>query len=169
MSIAESLLPEFDHELEATRRVLERVPEDQFDWQPHEKSMTLGVLASHVADIPSWAEASLRHDEYDIAPPGGEPYEMPIAGSADELMKMFEETGKKARDIIASTSDETFMSTWTLKSGGETVAEMPKIGVVRFFIMNHVIHHRGQLTVYLRLLDIPLPQTYGNSADEPDM
>jgi uncharacterized damage-inducible protein DinB len=169
MPIAEALIPEYDQEMEATRRVLERVPEDQFDWQPHEKSMTLGRLASHVAEIPGWAAMSIQEDEYDVAPPGGDPYQPPVVGSATELMKMFEETWSTARDLIASTSDEALMSTWTMKSGGETMFAMPKIGVVRSFILNHVIHHRGQLTVYLRLLGVPLPQTYGPSADEPDM
>ncbi len=168
MSIAQSLLPEFDQEMSSTRKVLERVPDDRLDWCPHEKSMTLGRLASHLAELPMWTGVSLEQDEFDVNPPDGPQWESPKPGSASEILELFDTNVAEAREKIASTGDATFFEDWTLKSGGEALFAMPKIGVVRSFVLNHGIHHRGQLTVFLRLLDVPVPQTYGPTADEPD-
>ncbi|MEJ2342619.1 MAG: DinB family protein [Gemmatimonadales bacterium] len=169
MPIAQALLPEFDQEMAATRKLLERVPDGKFDWSPHEKSMTLGRLAGHLAELPMWTAVSLDQDEFDVNPPDGEEeWEAANLTSSAETLELFDKNSADAREKIASTGDATFFEDWTLKSGGETLFTIPKIGVVRSFILNHSIHHRGQLTVFLRLLDVPVPQTYGPTADEPD-
>jgi uncharacterized damage-inducible protein DinB len=168
MSIAQSLLPEFDQEMEATRKVLERVPTDKLEWGPHEKSMTLRQLATHVANLPSWAQITLQEDEFDVAPPGGDEFTLPVANSTDELLGIFDQNTTSAREAIATAGDDVFMQSWTLKKAGEGLFSAPKAGVLRRFVMNHLIHHRGQLTVYLRLIGVPVPQTLGPTADEPD-
>lgn len=169
MSIAEGLLPEFDQEMAATRKVLERVPAARLGWSPHEKSMSLGRLASHLAELPIWTGVSLDQDEFDVSPPEGEQDWVAFdSTSVSEILDEFDKNAAGAREAIARTSDETFFEDWTLKSGGEALFTMPKIGVVRSFVLNHGIHHRGQLTVFLRLLDVAVPQTYGPTADEPD-
>ena len=169
MPIAQALLPEFDQEMAATRKLLERVPDEKFDWSPHEKSMTLGRLAGHLAELPMWTAVSLDQDEFDVNPPDGEQeWEAANPTSSAETLALFDKNSADAREKIASTGDATFFEDWTLKSGDETLFTIPKIGVVRSFILNHSIHHRGQLTVFLRLLDVPVPQTYGPTADEPD-
>jgi uncharacterized damage-inducible protein DinB len=168
MSIAQGLLPEFDQEMAATRRVLERVPADRLDWSPHAKSMKLGRVASHLAELPMWTAVSLDQDEFDVSPPDGEQWVSPNPDSMSEILELFDKNAAEARATIASTSDETFFEDWTLKSGGEALFTIPKVGVIRSFVLNHSIHHRGQLTVFLRLLDVPVPQTYGPTADEPD-
>ena len=168
MSIAQALLPEFDQEMASTRKVLERVPDDRFEWSPHEKSMTLGRLAAHLAELPMWTAMSLDQDEFDVNPPNGEGWESLKPTTTAEILELFDRNSADAREKIASTGDATFFEEWTLKSGGETLFAMPKVGVVRSFVLNHGIHHRGQLTVFLRLLDVSVPQTYGPTADEPD-
>lgn len=165
-NISQALLPEFDHEMAILRKTLDRVPEDKVSFRPHDKSMTLGRLAGHLAECPMWGIVSLDRDEFDMAPPGGanmESYE--LASRADALAR-FDRDVAKARTLISSTSDETLMRPWTFKSGGHTVLTMPKVAVLRTFLMNHMIHHRAQLGVYLRLLNVPVPSTYGPSADE---
>ena len=168
MPVAQSLLLEFDQEMAATRKVLERVPDDKFEWAPHEKSMTLRQLATHVANLVGWTQMTLEQSEFDVAPPGGEAFTLPAPDSVSELLAMFDRNTTSAREAIAGTDDNVFMQSWTLKKGGETVFSAPKGGVLRRFVMNHVIHHRGQLTVYLRLLGASVPQTIGNTADEPE-
>jgi uncharacterized damage-inducible protein DinB len=166
VTISESILPELEHESRLTRQMLERVPEDKFDWKPAEKSMTLRQLTSHMSMLPGWGLMTLTTDELDIDPPGGEPYVPPQLNSLGEILDHFDAELAKLRDAIASTDDATFMKPWTFKAGGEEVFTLPKIGVIRSTILNHLIHHRGQLSVYLRLNDVPLPMTYGPSADE---
>jgi len=166
MAIAQSILPEFDQEAQATRKVLEQVPGDHLAWQPHEKSMTLGRLASHIAEIPDWGISALQHDSIDIQPTDGEQRAPANYGSTGEILAAFDAATAKAREAIAATEDHVFMESWSLLRGGEEVFSAPKIGVLRSFVMNHCIHHRGQLTVYLRLLDAHVPSTYGPSADE---
>ena len=165
MSIAQSLLPEFDNEIATTRRVLERVPEDKFGWKPHEKSYSLGDLANHVARLSSWAVSTLKETELDVAdfPPPE------VADTVDGVLAILDETSKAARAAIEAASDEDFMVQWSLKVGGETKFAAPRVAVLRSFVLNHLIHHRAQLTVYLRLNDVPLPQVYGPTADESDM
>jgi uncharacterized damage-inducible protein DinB len=169
MSLAENLLPEFDHEMENTRKTLERIPMDKPDWKPHEKSMPMGRLAVHVATLPGWAEFTINQNELDIAPVGGPPFEMPKAGSQKELLALFDESAAKARTAIAKAGDEHLMKPWSLLAGGKNIFTMPRVAVLRGMVMNHIIHHRAQLGVYLRLNDIPVPAIYGPSADEMGM
>ena len=162
MAIKDSILPEFDHEMATSRTVIERVPDGKFDYKPHEKSMSMGVLASHIADMPTWAVVGITQDSLDMAA-GFKPFQ---AASNAELLAAFDKNVALARTAIAGASDETFMKNWSLKNGDTTLMTMPKIAVVRSFVMNHVIHHRGQLSVYLRLNNIAVPSIYGPSADE---
>jgi len=163
MPMVDALLPEFDHEMTTTRKVLERVPEDKFAWKPHAKSFSLGTLAAHVAMLPAWGEETLTRSEIDIA--GGRP---PVApASKAELMATFDKNVAAARSALAGKTDAELLATWTLKRGGRAIFSMPKTAVLRSFVLSHLIHHRGQLSVYLRLLDVPVPSIYGPSADEP--
>jgi uncharacterized damage-inducible protein DinB len=163
MSISASLLPEFDQEMANTRKVLERVPDDKFDWKPHEKSGTLGWLANHLANIPTWTGLTINQDSLDLAPPDGGSVTWK---SRQELLDYFDKSVAAARDAIAGASDQELFKPWTLLKGGVTLMTLPKIAVLRGFVMSHIIHHRGQFTVYLRLNDIPVPSIYGPSADE---
>jgi uncharacterized damage-inducible protein DinB len=167
--ISAALLPEFDHEMATTRRTLERVPEDKFDWAPHPKSMKLGQLASHLADMPSWGAVGLKQDSLDLAPPGAPPYQPFQAASRAQVLERFDKNVAAARTAIADTGDPEYMKPWSLLRGGQTLLTMPKVGVIRSFVMNHIIHHRGQLSVYLRLNNVPVPSIYGPSADEGGM
>ncbi len=169
MAIHEALIIELDMESAKTRKMLERVPEAKLDWKPHDKSMTLGRLAGHLAELPGWGEAILVQDEFDVAPPDAPPYQPPVLESVSEIVKLFDSNIEKLRGAIRSTSDEAFMKPWTLKMGGKDLFTAPRIGVVRDMLFNHPVHHRGQLTVYLRLNDVPVPQTYGPTADESEM
>jgi uncharacterized damage-inducible protein DinB len=167
MPLSAALLPEFDQEMATTRRVLDRVPEDRFGWKPHEKSFSMGILASHVASLPSLATRAMETESFDFAPPGGQPYKMPVATSHRELMEIFDRNVAGARAAITAASDEHLQKSWTLLAGGQTIFTLPRVGVLRGLFMNHHIHHRGQLSVYLRLNDVPVPSIYGPSADEP--
>jgi len=167
-SIQQALLPEFDQEMAATRKVLERVPDDKMSWSPHEKSMNVERLFGHLAELPQWADAILALDEFDFEPTGEAGYTPPAYGSRDKMLSAFDENVTKARTVIESMGDEDFMKPWTLKKGGQELFTAPKVGVFRRQYMNHMIHHRGQATVYLRLNGVPVPQTFGPTADEPD-
>jgi len=169
MSLSAALLPEFDHEMAITRRTLERVPEDKLRWKPHEKSMTMGRLAQHVSEIPSWTVFAIEKDSLDVHPPGSPPYQPPAVKSRQELLAAFDKNVTDARTAIASAGDDLLMQPWSLLSGGTAVLTLPRIAVIRSFMMNHSIHHRAQLGVYLRLNDIPVPAVYGPSADEAPM
>lgn len=162
MTVSQNLLPEFDEEMKNTRKILERVPDGKFDYQPHPKSMTLSRLASHVADFPRWASITVDTELLDIQP-GTKPY---MAASQAELLRDFDEKVAEARAKIAATTDEDWAQTWTLKFGGQPIFAMPRSQVMRSTVMNHLIHHRAQLGVFLRLLDVPIPGMYGPSADE---
>ncbi len=166
MKISETLLPEFDSEMANTRKVLERVPEGKSDWKPHAKSSTLGALTAHIANMPDWAGLTLQTDTFDYAPPGAPPYVTPKFGSNKELLAAFDKSVAEARSALAAADDSKMLGPWTLMAGGKTLMTMPRIAVIRSFVMNHTIHHRAQLGVYLRLNDIPLPQLYGPTADE---
>ena len=169
MTISETLVPQFDHEMEITRKCLERVPEDKFGWKPHEKSMDFVTLASHIAEMASWATTTVNTDELDFAPEGGAPYEMFVAKTNEELLAKFDQTVTEARTALAGCSDDEFSKPWSLKAGGQVLFTMPKISTIRGMVISHIIHHRGQLSVYLRLNDIPVPSIYGPSADEGQM
>ncbi|HJU90977.1 MAG TPA: DinB family protein [Gemmatimonadaceae bacterium] len=160
MSAAEALLPEFDTEMATTRRVLERVPTDRGQWKPHQKSFALGHLAQLVSSMPSWITRTLKERELDLASGSGYSYE-----STETLLSRFDDNVREARDAIASVKDAEYTKTWALKHGDQVLFSAPRDTVVRQHI-NHLIHHRGQLSVYLRLLDVPVPSIYGPTADE---
>ncbi|MHB8971382.1 MAG: DinB family protein [Pirellulaceae bacterium] len=169
MSLSQSLLPEFDHEMANTRKVLERIPADKLNWKAHEKSNTMGWVGMHLAETPGWTISALHSDSLDVAPKGGEPYRTPVATSKQEILDRFDKNVAAARAAIVATSDEQFMQPWSLLSGGETVFTLPRVGVLRSFVLNHMIHHRAHLCVYLRLNNVPVPALYGPSADETAM
>ncbi|MBO0720927.1 MAG: DinB family protein [Blastocatellia bacterium] len=166
MSISESILPEFDQEMASTRKTLERVPDDRFDWKPHEKSSALGALVTHLSNIPGWTTMTIEQDELDVAPPGEPAFRNEPVKSQQEALSIFDTNIAAARAALAGASDELLLKPWTLLSGGHTILTLPKIAVIRTFVMNHLIHHRAQLGVYLRLNDLPVPSVYGPSADE---
>jgi len=167
MPLAELLLPEFDEEMTATRRVLARVPDGKSSWKPHPKSMTLGRLATLVAELPRWAVHALTLDELDIMPPGGPPPKFEALESTARILDLFDRNAAAARAALAKASDAEFQKPWAFKVGGRTVATNPKFTVYRRTVLNHLVHHRGQLTVYLRLNDALVPAVYGPTADEP--
>jgi len=163
MTIVEALLPEFDREMGLTRRLLERVPEGQFDWRPHSRSMTLGRLAEHLAQLPEWAALTLTQSGSEIAaPPDGHLRTSTRSG----VLTLFDQNVSKARSALTGRTDAELMAPWTLTSQGKEVFTMPKATVLRTFVLNHLVHHRGQLTVYLRMHDVALPSIYGPSGDE---
>lgn len=164
--LASAFLAELDNEAKVTRSVLERIPADKFGWQPHEKSMPFGRLASHVAEMFGWTKDTLKSDVLDFATMDYKPFE---PQTTDDLLAFFDEQIANAKATLAETSDETFMTNWTMRNGETVYFTMPKVAVMRSFVMNHIIHHRGQLSVYLRLNDIPVPSIYGPSADEGQM
>ena len=169
MSISASLLPEFDQEMANTRKALERVPDDKLDWKPHEKSMSMGGLATHLANLPIWTVFTVNQDSLDLEPPGGGSFRVEEKRSRREILEDFDKNVTAARDAVVGASDEELLKPWSLLKGGVTLMTLPKIVVLRSFVMNHVIHHRGQFTVYLRLNDVPVPSIYGPSADEGEM
>ena len=166
MALSDALLPEFDMEMANTRKTLERVPTDKLDWTPHAKSMTMGGLATHLSNIPSWTNYTIDQDSLDLAPGGVPMPQATLVTSNEELLKTFDDNVVKARAAIASASDGELFKTWSLQRDGNTLMTLPKVAVLRGFVMNHNIHHRAQLGVYLRLNDIPVPSIYGPSADE---
>lgn len=166
MAIAQSLLPEFDMEMANTRKTLERVPDGKFDWKPHTKSGSMGWLAGHLANLPLWAAMTLQQDSLDIAPAGGQPFQLPAPKNRKEVLEIFDQHVAAARQGITAATDEQLMKPWSLLKTGQTIMTMPKIAVLRSFVMNHIIHHRAQMGVYLRLNDVPVPSIYGPSADE---
>lgn len=168
-AISQALLPEFDAEAANTRKTLERVPTEKFGWKPHQKSFTMGALAVHLATMPGWTVDTISKDSFDYAPPGAPPYQPPTANTTAELVALFDKGIASARAALANASDEHLMKPWTLMAGGKTILTMPRVAVIRTFVMNHCIHHRAQLGVYLRLNDIPVPSIYGPSADEGGM
>lgn len=169
MTISETLLPEFDQEMATTRKYLERVPEAHAAWKPHAKSMAMDRLAGHLAEIPTWASATMKATELDVAPLDGPKFESFVSAKAAELLKTFDENVKQARQAIADAVDADYLVAWSLKGGGQTYFTLPRAVVLRSFVFSHLIHHRAQLGVYLRMHDLPVPATYGPSADEQGM
>ena len=169
MTISEGMLPELDQELANTRKILERVPQGRMDYRPHPKSWTLGGLATHVATLPGWTSMTIGRSELDIAPVGEGPMRVPEAKTPAELLTRFDEHASAARASLAGASDATMLGPWTLLAGGNAIFTMPRVAVMRTFVMNHLIHHRAQLGVYLRMCDVPLPNLYGPTADEGGM
>ena len=169
MGLAATLLPEFDQEMANTRKCLERVPEHKLDWKPHDKSMSFGEITTHMANLLSWTTLMIEQDSFDIAPPGEDPPRVDPAGSLESALAMFDKNVAVAHTAMEGASDELLLAPWTLLMGGNEVFKMPRVGVFRTMIMNHMIHHRAQLGVYLRLNDVAVPAMYGPSADEGSM
>lgn len=157
-----AFLPEFDQEMATTRRTLERVPDDRFAFKPHEKSYSLRELAGHIANIPVWTGITMDTTELDV----DGPFEQFEPQSTEEILAYFDDAVKDARARLEAASAEELMVPWSLVQGGEVTLTLPRVVVIRSFVLNHTIHHRAQLGVYLRLLDVPVPATYGPSADE---
>lgn len=166
MSYADSILPEFEQEMASTRKVLERVPEDKLDWRAHPKSNTIGWNANHLAEIPGWVEGTLTQLNWDIAPVDGEPYQTPKLSTRREILDLFDANVAAACQAIKAAKDEDLGQMWSLLKGGTPLMTMPRSVVVRSFVINHTIHHRAHLCVYLRLNDISVPGMYGPSGDE---
>lgn len=166
-TISQSLLAEFDHEMANTRKTLERVPDNRPDFRPHARSMTLARLAGHLVDLHWWALATLTRDVVDLNPAdAADGPARTVMASRAELLTRFDEASRQSREALAATDDAAMQQRWTLKRGGHEVFGMPRLSVFRSLIMNHNIHHRAQLGVYLRLNDVPVPSMYGPSADE---
>ena len=165
MALADTLLQELEQEAQTTRRLLERVPDGEFGWKPHEKSMTLGRLAAHIANLPFWMSMTLETTvfELDSLPPDSQ---RQVPESQAAVLKDFDAKVGTARARLAAALDAELLTPWTLKKGGQEMFTMPRISALRGFVMNHIIHHRGQLSVYLRLKNVPVPPIYGPTADE---
>lgn len=166
MSISEALLPEYDQEMANTRKVLERIPDEKINWKAHPKSNTIGWVGSHLAEIPGWVAGTLASDSWDIAPPGGEPYQSPKLESRKAMLDLFDRNVAEGRAALKAASDADFHKSWSLLQGGQPIITMPKLAVMRTWVVNHTIHHRAHLCVYLRLNDVSVPGMYGPSADE---
>ena len=166
MSFSTSALPEFDHEMASTRKVLERIPDDKLDWKAHPKSNTIGWNANHLADLPGWGASILTQPGFDFAPVHGPRYQTPSFKTTNEILELFDRNAATARKAIEAAQDESMGDDWTLRGGERLIFTMPRAAVYRSFLMNHIIHHRAILSVYLRLNDIPVPGLYGPSGDE---
>jgi uncharacterized damage-inducible protein DinB len=165
MAITDALLPEYDHEMGTTRRLLDRAPEQDFAWKPHEKSMSLGELVGHLAAIPRWCGFVVSAAALDLETIA-EGARIQVPASRLALLQEFDAKVKSARAALAPLTDAELLAAWTLKKGDQVFFTLPKISALRSFVMNHTIHHRGQLSVYLRLRSVPVPAIYGPTADE---
>ncbi len=162
MTIPELFLAEFNEEMPSTRKILERVPEASFSWKPHEKSMTLGRLASHIAELPARSVSIITTEGF-VRQPGTQPW---TAGSTAELLEKFDATSAEAGRALAGLRDDQLAVVWSIKMGDRTIASLPRVMALRRVFMDHLIHHRAQLGVFLRLLDVPIPGMFGPSADD---
>ncbi len=169
MSMVDILKGELAHEAATTRAMLALVPADKKDWKPHAKSMALGALAMHLAEMPTWTPSILLEPSFDIAPPGAPPYKTPEFTTAEHAVAAFNEGIAKATAALGRISDASLGETWRFLAGGKELMAMPRIAALRTWVLNHSVHHRAQLGVYLRLLDIPLPGSYGPTADKQSM
>lgn len=163
--ITQALLPEFDQEMAVTRRLLERAPAQDFDWAPHPKSFTLGQLSTHLTRIPRWGERILTQPDYDLVLGSTPP--PPPHTSPDAVLEAFDQATNAVRVLITTLSDAELGAPWQLKRKGDVLMTVPRIAAFKSFVLNHIVHHRGQLSVYLRLRDVPVPPMYGPTADEP--
>lgn len=165
MALADALLPELDAEIASTRRLLERLPEDRLGWKPHAKSYALGALSEHIGQLGVWGRLTVADDSVDLETMTRPAGYQPLASKA-AIVTHFDTEWAAARAALAGRSDAELLAPWTLRRGQRQFFTLPKATCWRTFVMNHLIHHRGQLTVYLRELDVPLPSIYGPSADE---
>ena len=164
MNLSEQIAAQLKHEAATTRRMLERLPAEDFGWKPHEKSMPLGKLAVHIVEMTGWITETIKKEQIDFAAGDYVPVEVE---STEELIKFFDKTLSSCLDTLNGVPDEHFLQPWSLRNGEEVYFTMPRIAVIRGMCLSHTIHHRGQLSVYMRLRDIPVPSIYGPSADEP--
>lgn len=164
MNPVDAILTEISHEAATTRRLLEIVPAPHFAWKPHAKSMTMGRLATHIAEIPGWVASILDTDGFEVGARGCTPQ---TAGSLAEILAMFDKNVPMAEAAIRRQTPGRLSATWRITRQGQVLLELPRMGVIRTLLLNHMIHHRGQLSVYLRLRDVPLPSIYGPTADTP--
>ena len=169
MPVSEMLVPEFDQEMAMTRRALERVEDEALHWKPHDNSMSLAELTGHIADVPGWVPKTMESPEIDLMPETGPTLEPFVPKTYLELLKRFDQNVEQARAALLAASDDDYLAQWTLKARGKEVFSLPRVAVIRTMILNHLVHHRGQLTVYYRLLGIPVPALYGPSADEGNL
>ena len=169
MRIGESMLPEFEMEMANTRKVLERIPDDKFDWKIHDKSNMIGWVANHLADIPGWVEMTICHDSLDVEPVAGETYKSPTEATTEAIVALFDKNVAEGRGLLEKVEDTTLHEPWSLLKQGETIMTMPRLVCLRTWVMNHMIHHRAHLCVYLRVHEIPVPGMYGPSADDTGM
>ena len=167
MPLRDLLLPEWDAECATTRRVLERLPEERFDWKPHAKSTSLRVLAGHVADLAGFGVQTLTVEALDLAPPGAPPFQEMEPRHRAELLARFDAARDAAHAALADIGDDALRQPWSLLLGGKVFRTWTRYSALRGFVMNHSVHHRAQLGVYLRLMDVPVPSMYGPTADEP--
>jgi uncharacterized damage-inducible protein DinB len=163
MTIAEAMIGEFTQEAVGTRKMLERLPEDKFSWKPHEKSMSLGRLATHVAEIPEWAQTIVNDDSFDMDAADFKPKDFK---TKQEILDYFDKNVENFKKVMSGQTDEHLFKNWKLLAGGHAAVDMARVACLRGFVLSHSIHHRGQLSVYLRENDVPLPAIYGPSADE---
>jgi len=166
MAVKDTLLPEFDMEMDNTRRTLKRLPDDKFSWQPHEKSGTLGWLANHIATIPHWAKMTMEQESVDLADPNRSNSGPPLPKDRKGVLELFEKNRNEARTALEGGTDTAYAKPWALFMGDRELFREPRANVLRRMVFNHIIHHRGQLTMYFRLLNVPVPGLYGPSADE---
>jgi len=169
MRIGQSMIGEFDNEMSGTRKVLERIPDTLLDWKIHDKSNTVGWVANHLADIPHWVEMAISHDALDIEPVEGQPYKSPNETTTAAIVALLDKNVAQARTLLESVEDAALMQPWQLQKQGETLLSLPRLAVIRSWVLNHTIHHRAHLCVYLRVNDLPVPGLYGPSADESPM
>lgn len=163
MQLIQPVVAELTHEAATTRRVLARLPDSRFGWRPHARSMTLGMLASHIGEIMAWGVEIATKEEISFDP---NIYQPPVTAGAAEAVEVFEQNVSRLKDALLGIETRDLLATWRLRAGDRVVLEMPRVGAIRSMVLNHMIHHRGQLSVYLRLLDVPLPSIYGPTADE---
>ncbi len=162
MSYADTILPEFDHEMSNTRKVLECVPDDKLDWKARPDMNSIGWNACHLAEIPGWVEGTLNQTSWDVAPPDGEPYQSPALTSREGILAMFDQNVAAARQAISSIQDDQDLEVmWSLLAGGKPLFTLPRAAIIRSFVLNHTIHHRAHLIVYLRLNGVEVPEMYG--------
>ncbi|SEH74669.1 Uncharacterized damage-inducible protein DinB (forms a four-helix bundle) [Paenimyroides aquimaris] len=162
MSIKKAILIELEREKENTKRIISRLDDDKFSYKPHEKSMTMGQLANHIVELHNWVDYIINKEVFDFHTD----YKPSTLTSVDELLEALENGFEKNKAIIEQMNENVVFENWTIKAGDHVMASMPKTGALRFIVTNHLVHHRGQLTVYMRLLDIPVPGVYGPSADD---
>lgn len=167
MTIGQSFVKEFDHEMKVTRSLLALVPEKDADWKPHPKSSAMGRLASHIATLPRWASGAVEHGVIDLSSPSAERFRPPPFDTTSALVEGFDRNIEAAKKAVVGATDEHLAGIWILRNGDKTLFSMPRTVALRSFVMSHLIHHRGQLSVYLRLREIPLPSIYGPTADTP--